>query len=214
MQMPEISGLAIGQHVRDRLPKLPVILLSSIGDESKKNYAHIFNSILTKPVKYQRLLNLIQTELNLVKEPVQRIEQQPEDLLSKRFSRSFPLNILVVEDNLINQKLILRILDRLGYLPDLANHGKEALSLLELKNYDIILMDIHMPEMDGLETTRTIRKHNTHQPFIIAMTANAYAEDKEACLYAGMDDYLSKPVKVESLLAALENATLEMGNLI
>ena len=107
-----------------------------------------------------------------------------------------PLHILVTEDNPVNQKVALHLLKRLGYHADLAANGLEALAALTRQDYDVVLMDVHMPEMDGLEATCTIRRQlpPDRQPTIIALTAAAMREDQDACLAAGMDDYLSKPV--------------------
>jgi CheY-like chemotaxis protein len=110
----------------------------------------------------------------------------------------------VAEDNEINQKLIIRVLSKLGYSPELASTGLEALEMYDKKAYDLIFMDIYMPEMDGLEATRKIRTTLKHQPLIVAMTANAMAEDKAICLEAGMNDYLSKPIKLDELINMLK----------
>jgi CheY-like chemotaxis protein len=107
---------------------------------------------------------------------------------------------LVAEDNMVNQKLALKILSKLGYTAALAENGREVTEMANLKEYDLIFMDIQMPEMDGLEATKMIRKYMNVQPMIIAMTANAMSEDREECLKAGMDDFLSKPVKLEELV--------------
>lgn len=128
------------------------------------------------------------------------------DLLTEDFAEKNPLHILVAEDNMINQKLILKILTKLGYQPKLAVNGLEALLLCKIHNFEVILMDIQMPEMNGLEATEAIRNIDFKQPIIIAMTANAMQEDKEECLRIGMNDYLSKPIHLESLLIALANA--------
>lgn len=128
------------------------------------------------------------------------------DLLNTDFAENNPLHILVAEDNLINQKLILKILSKLGYQPMLAVNGSEAFTLSQVTHFDLILMDIQMPEMNGLEATEAIRNADIKQPVIIAMTANAMQEDKEECLRVGMNDYLSKPIQLESLLSALSKA--------
>lgn len=125
------------------------------------------------------------------------------------FAIHFPLNILVAEDNLINQKVILQLLKKLGYQPRLANNGKEVLNALSAENFDIILMDVQMPEMDGLEATRIIRAENEEQPVIIAMTASAMPEDKAECLRAGMDYFVSKPVSFNELTASLQKAFMQ-----
>ncbi|RYE23899.1 MAG: response regulator, partial [Sphingobacteriaceae bacterium] len=120
-------------------------------------------------------------------------------LFSAEFSAKYPLEILIAEDNLMNQKLILRILSKLGYNVQLANDGTEVLVYLKQKRYDVILMDIQMPNLDGLETTKIIRKQYGSYPIITAMTANALSEDRENCLQAGMDFYMSKPISIELL---------------
>jgi signal transduction histidine kinase/streptogramin lyase/ActR/RegA family two-component response regulator len=139
------------------------------------------------------------------------MEESPR--LASRFDSSMaaatPLMILVAEDNVTNQKLILRVLEKLGYQPDLATNGLEVIDKLGQQNYDLILMDVQMPEMDGLEATLHIRQYCTRQPIIIAMTANAMTEDREACLAAGMDDYISKPVKLDVLIGMLRNIVLK-----
>ena len=116
-----------------------------------------------------------------------------------------PLRILLAEDNVVNQKLALRLLSQMGYAADLATNGLEAVDAVERQRYDLVLMDVQMPEMNGLEATRRIveRRPDGERPRIVAMTANAMAEDRDACAAAGMDDYLSKPIRVEQLAAAL-----------
>jgi len=124
--------------------------------------------------------------------------------LSEAFGKEYPLLILVGEDNIVNQKLTMKVLEKLGYQADLARDGKEVLELACLKTYDLILMDVQMPEMDGLEATRMLRLCLEKQPVIIAMTANVMEGDKDNCTQAGMDDYISKPVELNELLTKLE----------
>lgn len=125
---------------------------------------------------------------------------------NEKFAESNPLSILLVEDNIINQKVVSRMLQKLGYRPDIASNGLEGVQSLVRQTYDLVLMDVQMPEMDGLEASRQIRKLNQQiqQPYIIALTANALQGDREMCLDAGMDAYLSKPLKVEQLIAKLQ----------
>ena len=132
------------------------------------------------------------------------VEPQPFiQKLSTEFAKEHPLRILVAEDNLVNQKLTLKILSKLGYEARLAENGREVTEMANLRNYDLIFMDVQMPEMDGIEATKMIRKYMDVQPLIIAMTANAMKEDKDECLGAGMDDFLSKPVKLEEVVNML-----------
>jgi len=150
----------------------------------------------------------IRTELdtNTVAVPVLPGGNARSLLLSEGFAQEHPLRILIAEDNIINQKLILRILHKLGYSPMMAANGLEVLDMLSLHTFDLILMDIQMPEMNGLEATQEIRKLSMDLPVIIAMTADAMQEVKDECLTIGMNDYLSKPIRIESLLAALTKA--------
>jgi len=206
MQMPEMDGVELSTQIKSLFPTLPIILLSSVGDESKSKYPHLFNSVINKPVKQQQLYKVVQLELKAEKQAV-REEKDKAGILSESFAIANPLSILIAEDNLINQKLALRILNKLGYQPELATNGKEAVEMMHEKAYDVIFMDMLMPEMDGLEATRLIRASNLVQPQIVAMTANALPEDKEACLEAGMNDYISKPIKLEELMNILRSSS-------
>ena len=128
------------------------------------------------------------------------LEEMSKDALVQSLSKSKPLRILLAEDNPSNQKVIVTMLKRLGYRPDVVADGKEVLQALELRPYDLILMDVRMPEMDGITATRVIRKLQPKKgPKIVAITAYALEGDQEKCLEAGMDDYISKPVKMEEL---------------
>jgi PAS domain S-box-containing protein len=122
------------------------------------------------------------------------------------------LRILLAEDNLVNQKVAIKMLERLGYTADVAADGRAVLAALESRTYDVVLMDVQMPEMDGLEATRSIRSTACHQPYIIAMTAHAMKGDREECLDAGMNDYISKPVRIEELKAALMHSRMPVFN--
>ena len=124
-----------------------------------------------------------------------------------------PLRILLAEDNVVNQKLALRILQQMGYRADLASNGIEAIESVQRQTYDVVLMDVQMPEMDGLEASRKInaRWRAQDRPRIIAMTANAMQGDRDMCLAAGMDDYLTKPIRVERLVEALRLVRARTG---
>jgi signal transduction histidine kinase/CheY-like chemotaxis protein len=204
MQMPEMDGVMLATEIKAKYPKLPIVLLSSVGDESKSKYPHLFNSVLTKPIKQAQLYKLIQLELKH-QGTVATDEKSNQIVLSEEFGKAFPLNILIAEDNLINQKLAMRVLNKLGYDPKIANNGKEAVDMQTATPFDVILMDMLMPEMDGLQATRIIRSSSAIvQPEIVAMTANALPEDRAACLQAGMNDYISKPIKLEILMDVLK----------
>jgi len=210
MQMPEMDGVQLAGEIKKKHPVTPIILLSSVGEETKAKHPDLFYAVLNKPVKQKQLFDQVQMALKRVKE-TSKEAKATNQILSEDFALSYPLSILIAEDNLINQKLALRILNKLGYQPELANNGKEAVEMQMEKSYDVILMDMLMPEMDGLEATKSIRSSNLKQPKIVAMTANALPEDREACLKAGMDDYISKPIKLEDLMDALKKTALAVN---
>jgi signal transduction histidine kinase/ligand-binding sensor domain-containing protein/DNA-binding response OmpR family regulator len=203
LQMPDMDGVQLARVIQKQLPSMPIILLSSIGDESHKHHPNLFNSMLTKPIKQNVLYKHIIAGLNRQDKSVFE-EAMVKEKLPSNFSEQHPMKFLVAEDHLINQKLIIHILNRLGYAPDMVNNGLEAVEAMRNNSYDIILMDIQMPEMDGLEATEIIRKQNIKQPVIIALTANTMQGDQEECINAGMNDYISKPVKLEELVSLLE----------
>ncbi|MCR8557696.1 response regulator [Mucilaginibacter sp. BJC16-A38] len=204
MEMPEMDGVDLAKAIRVKNHELPIIMLSSIGDETRKKFPDLFSSVLVKPAKQQNLCKAIQSALN---KQATVAEEKQRSVLSAEFAAQYPLQILVAEDNLINQKLIGRILGKLGYNCDIAENGLSVLEMMNKKVYDTILMDIQMPEMDGLEATAFIRKSAKKQPYIVAMTANAMSEDKELCLQSGMDDYLAKPMKLEDVMNVLKKAS-------
>ena len=125
--------------------------------------------------------------------------------IDPQMAQRHPLRILLAEDNVVNQKLAMRLLLQMGYRADLASNGIEAIECCARQPYDVVLMDVQMPEMDGLEASRRITaKHKPDErPRIIAMTANAMQGDREECLAAGMDDYVTKPIRVDALVEAL-----------
>lgn len=215
MQMPDMDGVELAQNIKSLYPELPIILLSSIGDESYKQYPGLFESLLTKPIKRNVLHTVVLNELkkatnNAIKKRGGKSEEN--HIVSEEFAKQFPISILVAEDNIINQKVATKILNKLGYQPDLAENGVLALKMTEEKYYDLILMDVQMPELDGLETTKAIRKRSGKQPVIIALTANAIKEDKEECLSMGMDDYISKPTTIQNLVDIIQKWAINIKN--
>jgi signal transduction histidine kinase/CheY-like chemotaxis protein/ligand-binding sensor domain-containing protein len=209
MQMPGMDGCELAQNLQQLYPRLPIILLSSVGDERNQRFAGLFKSILTKPVKQEMLCQAIINQLRGKSTPV-TANEPVKQTLSPDFAKDHPLRILVAEDNMVNQKLALKILSKLGYDAALAVNGLQTLEMMDHQPYDLIFMDVQMPEMDGLEATRLIRQRLQIQPIIIAMTANAMSEDKDECLNAGMDDFLSKPVKPEDVV----NMLMKWSNII
>lgn len=203
MQMKDMEGMQLSSRIRQEYATLPIILLSGLGDDKPKGRLEPFCSIVTKPVKQHTLIKHIL--MLLTKEEVPVAAKETKSQFSTDFSVQFPLTILIAEDNQVNQKLAERVLTKLGYKPEKALNGQEAIEALEQKNYDLILMDVQMPIMDGLEATRKIRLlTNKQQPVIIATTANAMQEDRDVCLQAGMNDYISKPIQFEELVKKLE----------
>lgn len=208
-QMPEMDGLTLANEIR-RQPTgqtLPLVLLTPIyqpelgGDERNLT----LTSYLNKPVRQSHFYNVL-VELfappsvspNPVSPSVETVDRQSLDCL--------PLSILVAEDNLVNQKVLTQLLYRLGYRADVVNNGVEVLEALSHQRYDLVFMDVQMPEMDGLTAAQQIcdRWPDAERPYIIAVTANAMLGDREECLKAGMDDYVSKPIRLEKLKQALE----------
>ncbi len=202
MQMPDMDGCELAQTLQQLYPRLPIILLSSVGDERNKICAGLFNAILTKPVKQDMLSQAIINELR-GRSTNSAGNELAKKILSPDFANEHPLRILVAEDNMVNQKLAIKILSKLGFDAALAENGGEVLDMVNHQQYDVILMDVQMPRMDGLEATKLIRQQQQIQPVIIAMTANAMKEDRDECLTAGMDDFLSKPVKLEDVVNIL-----------
>ncbi|WP_183578376.1 two-component regulator propeller domain-containing protein [Mucilaginibacter sp. X5P1] len=198
MEMPAMNGVSFAKIVKERYDTLPIIMLSSIGDESMKKYAGLFSSILVKPVKQKQLFRAIAACFNTAVGAVPAVEE-PVRLLAESFAVQYPMKILVAEDNDINKKLIERILSKLGYQAGIVSNGQEVIDQLAVYPYQVILMDIQMPVMDGLEATRIIRSSESFQPYIIALTANAMPEEREIYLSSGMNEYLSKPMKIERL---------------
>jgi two-component system sensor histidine kinase/response regulator len=210
MQMPFMDGIRLSQTIRERYPKIPIILLSSVGDEYKKNHHKLFSAVMTKPIKqqllYKHMLEGLQQQGRYSVDGRQIQPRMPEEL-----SATFPLRILVAEDNVINQQVIQFILQKMGYEPVVVGNGKEAAEASAETGYDIIFMDLQMPEMDGLEATRLIRHSGQiAQPVIIALTANTMEGDEEECLRAGMNDYIGKPVKIDELLNKLRKWALHL----
>jgi signal transduction histidine kinase/DNA-binding response OmpR family regulator len=211
MRMPAMDGENLAKEIRKRNVALPLIMLTSLGSRDPED-AVDFSAFLTKPVKQSNLYNAVIGALSL-QESAETKRALPVDAsFDAQMAKRYPMKILLAEDNAVNQKLALRLLERMGYRADVAANGLEVLQSLERQPYDLILMDVQMPEMDGLQATRSIRKNFSPdaQPQIIAMTANAMQGDREMCLEAGMNDYVSKPIQVKELQSALERSGVSL----
>jgi signal transduction histidine kinase/CheY-like chemotaxis protein len=207
LQMPEMDGLSLALAIREipRWKDLPLVLLSSSGPQElaklqqgvlKKEFA----VVVTKPIKQAQLYQVILNSLglnNLKSESVQA------DVYDVDFAGRVPFKILLADDNSVNQQVALRLLGRLGYRVDIVANGLEVLASLNRQNYDVILMDVQMPEMDGLEATRRLRSSFPTSPLVIAMTAGVSDMERQACVDAGMDDHISKPLRIENLAQTL-----------
>jgi PAS domain S-box-containing protein len=206
MAMPEMDGMGLALEIRKyRDPKaLPLIMLTSMGQRQKGAAWEraSFAVQINKPIKPSQLYDALVSTMDRQQEPRPRIEARLDAGMAGRL----PLSILVAEDNAVNQKVLLRILAKMGYRADLAASGVEVLDALERQEYDLVLMDVHMPELDGIEATRRIvqRLRGRRRPRIVAMTADALEGDRDRCLAAGMDGYLSKPIYIQELMTVLE----------
>jgi PAS domain S-box-containing protein len=199
--MPEIDGLTLSRRAREHVPGLPIVILSSASLDAAD--IAIVSGALLKPIKPARLLEAIAGLLTPVSP---RTVTAPSSLeLPRELGHQHPLRLLVVEDNPVNQRVARLLLERMGYGPDFAANGMEALNSVARQVYDVVLMDMQMPVMDGLTATRELcrRYPANSRPRIVGMTANATEEDRLNCLRAGMDDYLAKPVRPAELAAAL-----------
>ena len=207
MEMPEMDGITLGRNIQRYAAKLPIILLSSIGEEIRDRDRQIFASVLHKPTRQHVLGRHIMDVLK--KKSMANTQTLAANKLSTDFAENYPFEILITEDNHINQHVIVRILQKLGYYPDLAKDGQEAVEAANFKSYGLVLMDMEMPVMDGLEATRMIRKTVVDQPIIIALTANVIEGTQQKCFEAGMDDYISKPIKIDELMALIVKWSLK-----
>ena len=201
MMMPGMDGVELAREIRRRRSRreLPLLLLTSLGRLPQAVSSSEFDAQLAKPLRASQLYNAL---VRIVAEADGEPEATAEAERPGRSASS--LRILLAEDNAVNQKVALRLLERLGYGADVASNGLEAIEALERSRYDVVLMDVQMPELDGLDASRRIcdRWPDT-RPRIIAMTANALPEDREACFAAGMDDYVAKPIRPDALAEAL-----------
>jgi signal transduction histidine kinase/DNA-binding response OmpR family regulator len=202
MHMPGMDGVTLAHQARALNPALPLVLFSSLGRREAGD--GLFAATLGKPIHQSQLFDTLATLLT-DKAALKPVAALQKPVLDAGMAARHPLRILLAEDNVVNQKLALRLLQHMGYRADLASNGLEAIESVQRQTYDVVLMDVQMPEMDGLAATRAIcaRWSADERPRIIAMTANAMQGDRDMCLSAGMDDYVTKPIRVDALVAAL-----------
>ena len=204
--MPGMDGLTLSEKIRmlNLKQNLPLILLSSFGYREKKVGFSEFAATLTKPVKLSHLQNALITVLKGNGKKTKKETELPSKF-GVEIGSQYPLKILLAEDNKVNQKVALRYLEKIGYKAGIAFNGIEVLEMMKQQDYDVILMDVQMPEMDGEQCTTEIRNlgSSIRQPRIIAVTANALSSDRDRYLANGMDDYVVKPFKIEELVRAL-----------
>ena len=209
MNMPEMSGLELGQIISQKY-KMPMMMLSSgTKPENEKLTNEVFDLYLSKPIKQVHLYKSISKILGktIEKEVSVSISKYEKDL-----AINLPMKILLAEDNAINQKLAKKVFEKMGYNIDIAANGLEVIEALERQKYDIIFMDVQMPEMDGLEATEEIIKiMGESRPKIVAMTAGAMQADKERCINAGMDDFTTKPIRIAQIQSALKRWGAKKG---
>ena len=209
MHMPEMDGVTLARAIRERdaAADLPLILFTSLGRREAQVESEGFAAYLHKPIKPSQLFDALVSVL--AEQPVHvAARETPRSEIVPDMARRHPLRILLAEDNVVNQKVALRLLGQMGYRADVAANGLEAIDAVGRQVYDVVLMDVQMPELDGFEASREINRRwpGDRRPRIVAMTANAMQGDRELCTAAGMDDYVAKPVRVEELVAALQRS--------
>jgi PAS domain S-box-containing protein len=207
MHMPKMDGLELARRLADRFPDTALLMLSSAGQRPRVSEAPL-DACLSKPAKASHLQR---TLTSLLGEADPAPSDAATSALERNLAERHPLRILLAEDNPVNQKVMLRQLEQLGYEADAVADGREVLDALKRQPYDVVLMDVQMPEIDGLEATRRIRERHDdddeERPRLIAMTAAASKTARQECFEAGIDDYVSKPVSIEALTNALEAST-------
>jgi CheY-like chemotaxis protein len=211
IRMPKLDGKSAIAQIRaqqeSKQPKIVALTAIAFAEERDQIFAAGCDEFICKPFKQPEIVDCLQQQLGLQFERRDLSPTPPSNaILPKPEKRIQQPRILLVEDNLINQKVALMHLQNLGYTADVVNNGQEAIDALQTQVYDIILMDIQMPKMDGITATKIIRRDypETEQPYIIAMTASDDERDREHCLAAGMNSYLTKPIRRDRLQQKLQ----------
>ena len=198
----------LAEEIRKTHPpdKLPLVMLTSVNRREAGASRVEFAAYLYKPIKQSQVFDAL--ALIFAAPTARASAPAPASAYDPRLGQKRPLRILLAEDNPVNQRVAIEILSRMGYRPEAVGNGLEAVAAVRRQTYDAILMDVQMPEMDGIEATVAIRRlADIEQPRIIAMTANVMQEDRRHCLEAGMDDFVAKPIKTAELTAALGRCT-------
>jgi CheY-like chemotaxis protein len=211
MHMPGMDGHTLAAQIREAGHRLPLVLLTPLGGREAGD--SLFAATLPKPLHRGHIFDTLVTLMGHGDSTVP-VSAAAKPKLDATLAARHPLRILLAEDNVVNQKLALRLLQQMGYHADLASNGIQAIECLERQSYDVVLMDVQMPDMDGLEASRriTARWQPRARPRIVAMTANAMQSDREECLAAGMDDYVAKPIRVDALVDALLRAQMRQSS--
>lgn len=212
------DGFALAQNIREIFPDVPVILINPVNlmvNEATGSNTVYWGDCITKPISasklYQSLTNIFtpKNTIPLNNSAVSLLAEASENILHDHdFAKRYPLQILVVEDNPVNQHVLMLMLTNLGYQPDCVSNGKQAVDAIVKHSYDLVFMDIQMTVMDGLTATRHIRQLPQHQPWIIGLSANAFADSRAVALASGMNDYLTKPLQATGLVNALQNSPI------
>jgi PAS domain S-box-containing protein len=208
MLMPKMNGIQLATEIRKvrSLKVLPLLLLTSsdLHRQDLQQNREQFFATMNKPVKQDQIFNLLVNAISGREAAVKVKRTSPT--MNTQISQMSLLTILIAEDNVVNQKLLLRMLQAIGYDAQIVSNGIQVLETLEHSSFDLIFMDVHMPEMDGLEASRRIvsKWREDERPIIVALTADALKGDRDKCVEAGMDDYLTKPVRMEEVRKGLE----------
>lgn len=209
-RMDEVSGVQLAEELRAMGLRMPMLLLSSSGSDAGRQHPGLFRNVLMKPVHHLVLRRTIGEalgdDLSDGVDTDYTVSGKIPDLSSQ-----FALRILIAEDVVFNRLVIESILNKLGFSPVLVENGQEAVDRIAVEPFDLVFMDVQMPVMDGLTAATAIRRLEIRQPVIVAMTAEAQESDRQECLAAGMDDYLSKPVQLSKLIALIKNRGRELN---
>ena len=212
----QMDGLELAKHIQEIFPELNLILLTPVNiilNENDNANLACFGDYITKPISasklYQAFCNIFSEKVPTIPQDATNTRTQApfasdEILRDENFAQCYPFKILVVEDNPVNQKILLLMLENLGYKAGFTENGQKAINAFLDQAYDLIFMDIQMPIMNGLTASKSIRQLPSQQPWIIGLSANAFSESRESAMSAGMNDYLTKPLKTSSLIAALQ----------